>query len=352
MKKAIIAMSGGVDSSVAAYFMKEKEYDCIGVTMKLYDGDDLGIISDKTCCSEDDVADARRVSERLGMPYYVFNFKDEFEDKVIKHFIKTYENGATPNPCIECNRYLKFEKLMDKMRELGYDYVVTGHYAIIEEKDGRFYLKKGKDLSKDQSYVLYSLTQEQLAHTLFPLGEYSKSEIREIAERENFVNAKKRESQDICFVPDGDYAAFIERYCNKKYESGNFVDKDGNVLGTHGGIIKYTVGQRKGLGIALGQPAYVISKDIETNTVTLGSNDDLFSDTLYAEGFNWIIEKPKSEIYCKAKTRYNMTEQPCKVSIEGDLVKVVFDLPQRAITKGQAVVLYDGEYVLGGGIVK
>ena len=351
MKKALIAMSGGVDSSVAAYFMKEKGYDCIGATMKLYDNEDIGLSASKTCCSLDDIDDARAVARRLGMPYYVFNFKGEFEEKVIEKFIRIYEKGGTPNPCIDCNRYLKFEKLMQRMQELKLDYVVTGHYARIEEKDGRFYLKKGKDLSKDQSYVLYSLTQEQLAHTLFPLGEYSKSEIREIAEREGFINARKHDSQDICFVPDGDYAAFIERYRNIKYPQGDFLDRNGNVLGRHSGIIRYTVGQRKGLGIAVGHPVYVISKDIEKNTVTLGSNDDLMCCEVRAEDFNWIAEKPQGSVHCCAKTRYNMKEQPCTVHCEGDTVIAEFDSPVRAVTPGQALVLYDGEYVLGGGTI-
>ena len=211
-KKCIIAMSGGVDSSVAAFLMKEKGYECIGATMKLYDNEEIGISREKTCCSLDDIEDARAVARRLSMPYYVFNFKDEFEEKVINKFIRTYENGGTPNPCIDCNRYLKFEKLFQRMNELGFDYVVTGHYAIVEEKDGWFYLKKGSDDTKDQSYVLYSLTQNQLAHIQFPLGEYSKTEIRKIAEHQHFLNARKRDSQDICFVPDGDYAKFIEGY--------------------------------------------------------------------------------------------------------------------------------------------
>ena len=261
--KALIAMSGGVDSSVAAFFIKEKGFECMGVTMKLYDNEDIGISREKTCCSLDDIEDARSVARRLGMPYYVFNFKDEFEEKVIDKFIQTYEQGGTPNPCIDCNRYLKFEKLMQRMAELKYDYVVTGHYADVEEKGGRYYLKKGKDLSKDQSYVLYSLTQEQLAHTLFPLGQYSKDEIREIAEREGFINARKHDSQDICFVPDGDYAKFIEQHKGVKYQSGNFIDINGKVLGKHSGIIRYTIGQRKGLGLAAGHPVYVISKDLK-----------------------------------------------------------------------------------------
>ncbi len=351
MKKAIIAMSGGVDSSVAAYFMKKEGYDCIGATMKLYDNEDIGISSEKTCCSLSDIEDARSVARRLDMPYYVFNFKDEFEEKVIRKFIKTYEAGATPNPCIDCNRYLKFEKLMQRMYELGFNCVVTGHYADIEEKNGRYYLKKGKDLSKDQSYVLYSLTQEQLSHTVFPLGRYSKEEIRSIAEEQGFLNARKHDSQDICFVPDGNYAAFIENHLGKKYPQGDFVDLNGNVLGRHKGIIKYTIGQRKGLNIAIGKPVYVLKKDIEKNQVILGSNDELFSRRLEAEDFNWIYEKPKENFTCFAKTRYNMKEQPCSVWIEGNRVVVEFDSPQRAITSGQAVVLYDGDYVIGGGTI-
>lgn len=351
MKKAIIAMSGGVDSSVAAFFMKEMGFECIGATMKLYDNEDIGISREKTCCSLDDIEDARSVATRLGMPYYVFNFKDEFEEKVIDKFINTYEIGGTPNPCIDCNRHLKFEKLMLRMKELQYDYVVTGHYADIEEKDGRFLLKKGKDLSKDQSYVLYSLTQEQLAHTIFPLGKYSKDEIRNIAEENGFINARKRDSQDICFVPDGDYASFIEKHTNKKYKKGKFVDVNGKVLGEHNGLIRYTIGQRKGLGLAAGYPVYVVSKDIEKNMVIVGSNEDLMSNRLEAVDFNWIIEEPTNKIHCFAKTRYNMKEVPCTAFVENDKVIVEFDDPVRAVTSGQAVVLYDGDYVLGGGTI-
>ena len=351
MKKAIIAMSGGVDSSVAAYFMKQKGFECIGATMKLYDNEDIGVSREKTCCSLDDIEDARAVARKLDMPYYVFNFKDEFEQKVIDKFIKTYEQGVTPNPCIDCNRYLKFEKLMHRMRELKYDYVVTGHYADIELVNGRYLLKKGADESKDQSYVLYSLTQEQLAHTLFPLGKCSKAEIREIAEREGFINAKKRDSQDICFVPDGDYAKFIEQHSGKTYPKGEFVDKNGNVMGEHSGIIKYTIGQRKGLGVAAGHPVYVCKKDLENNKVILGSNDDLMCGSLEADDFNWMIEPPEAPIKCKAKTRYNMREVPCTAVRDGDRVTVTFDSPVRAVTSGQAVVLYDGDYVLGGGTI-
>lgn len=350
-KKCIIAMSGGVDSSVAAFLVKEKGYECIGATMKLYDNEDIGISREKTCCSLDDIEDARSVARRLSMPYYVFNFKDEFEEKVINKFIDTYENGGTPNPCIDCNRYLKFEKLFQRMNELGFDYVVTGHYAIIEEKDGRFYLKKGKDATKDQSYVLYSLTQNQLSHIKLPLGEYKKADIRKIAEEQHFLNARKRDSQDICFVPDGDYAKFIENYLGKTYPDGDFIDINGNVIGRHHGIIRYTNGQRKGLGTAFGKPMYVADKNIENNTVTLCTNEQLFSKEAVANDFNKIIPIEENTIRCTARVRYNMKEQPASAYFDGDTVKVVFDEPQRAITKGQALVLYDGDYVIGGGTI-
>lgn len=351
-KKVIVAMSGGVDSSVAAFLMKQSGFDCIGATMKLYDNDDIGISREKTCCSLDDIDDARAVARRLEMPYYVFNFKTEFEKKVIDKFISTYENGGTPNPCIDCNRYLKFEKLFQRMKELSYDYVVTGHYAKVVEENGWYYLKKAVDFTKDQSYVLYSLTQQQLSHILFPLGEYTKAEIREIAEKQGFLNARKKDSQDICFVPDGDYAGFIERYTGKEYPVGDFVDINGNVLGQHKGIIRYTNGQRKGLGVAFGKPMYVSGKDIEKNTVILCTNDELFSSELIADDFNWLIPNPEKEIKCKARVRYNMKEQDAKaITLDDGRVKVMFDNPQRAVTKGQAVVLYDGDTVIGGGTI-
>lgn len=351
MKKALIAMSGGVDSSVAAFFMKKSGFECVGVTMKLFSNEAVNLSAEKTCCSLDDIEDARNIAQKLKIPYYVFNFKDDFEKKVIEKFIETYELGGTPNPCIDCNRYLKFEKLMQRMKEMQFDYVVTGHYADIEYKEGRYYLKKALDESKDQSYVLYSLTQEQLAHTLFPLGKYSKNEIRKIAEENGFVNARKHDSQDICFVPDGDYAGFIENYRGIIYPGGDFVDKKGNVLGKHNGIIRYTIGQRKGLGLAAGYPVYVCEKNLRDNKVIVGSNEDLMSTVLKAGSFNWIIPKPEAKIKCSAKTRYNMKEQSCIVWIEDDFVYVKFDSPVRAITSGQAVVLYDGAYVLGGGTI-
>lgn len=352
--KALIAMSGGVDSSVAALLIKRQGYDATGVTMKLYDNDDIAVKKENTCCSADDIADARAVCNKLDIPYYVFNFKESFGSEVIGRFISAYENGSTPNPCIDCNRYIKFERLMHRMKELEMDYVVTGHYARVEkdEATGRFLLKKALDDSKDQSYVLYSLTQEQLGHTLFPLGNLNKAEVRVIAEENGFINAKKHDSQDICFVPDGKYAEFIESYTGKRYEHGDFVDRDGNVLGEHKGIIRYTIGQRKGLGLALPEPMYVCAKDLVNNKVILGRNEDLFSNELYAENINLIsIKEIKEPIRIYAKVRYNQKAQPATATQSGDRLHVIFDEPQRAICKGQAVVLYDGDIVVGGGTI-
>ena len=308
---------------------------------------------DQTCCSLDDVEDARSVAYRLGMPYYVFNFSDDFKEKIICKFINSYEMGRTPNPCIDCNRYMKFEKLHERAKILGCDKVVTGHYARIEHDGERYLLKKAVDESKDQSYVLYSLTQEGLAHTAFPLGSLCKSETRKIAEEHGFINAHKPDSQDICFVPDGDYARVIELNTGKKYEPGDFVDKQGNVLGRHRGIINYTIGQRKGLGISAAAPLYVCSIDTKNNTVVLGDDKDLYSDTLEADEFNWISGVvPASPVRCRAKIRYRQKEQPATAYPIGDaMVKIVFDEPQRAITPGQSAVLYDGDVVLGGGTI-
>ena len=354
-KKALIAMSGGVDSSVAAYLTKEQGYDSTGITLKLFDNEDIGEKQEKTCCSLDDIEDARNVCYKIGIPYYVYNFKDSFKENVISRFIDAYENGTTPNPCIDCNRYIKFEKLIRRAEELDFDYVVTGHYAIIEynNETGRYLLKKSADLSKDQSYVLYSLTQNQLSKTLFPLGEMTKEQTRDIAEKLELINAHKHDSQDICFVPDGDYAKFIEEFTGKTYPCGDFVDESGKVLGEHKGIIRYTVGQRKGLGLALPQPMYVKEKDLANNRVILCTNDALFSKELYATDINLItcdkIEKP---VRIKARVRYNQKEQWATAEqIDKNTLHVVFDEPQRAISKGQAVVLYDGDYVVGGGTI-
>ena len=354
-KKALIAMSGGVDSAVAAYLMKRSDWDCIGVTMRLFDNKILGEELESTCCSLDDVEDARAVARRLGFPFYVFNFTGDFEEKVIRKFIRCYECGATPNPCIDCNRHLKFDQLMRRAEELGCDCVVTGHYArILQDPDtGRYLLYRATDPAKDQSYVLYSLTQYQLAHTQFPLGGMSKTETRAIAEEQGFINAKKQDSQDICFVPDGDYVAFMERYTGKSYPAGDFLDLDGKVVGKHRGAVAYTLGQRKGLGLAMGAPVYVCGKNMDDNTVTVGPNEALFSTTLVAEDWNWFpFETLTEPIRVQAKARYNQPPQSATVYPgEGGTATVVFDAPQRALTPGQAVVLYDGELVVGGGTI-
>lgn len=353
-KKALIAMSGGVDSSVAAYLTMQLGYDCTGITMKLFDAE-TDIEHGKTCCSLDDIDDARSVCRRLGIPHSVYNFKDSFSETVISRFINAYEQGATPNPCIDCNRFIKFKKLIERAAELDFDRVVTGHYARIEYNadSGRYLLKKSADLSKDQSYVLYSMTQDQLAKTLFPLGDMNKSQTRELAEKLGLINAEKRDSQDICFVPDGKYAQFIERYTGKTYPEGDFVDESGNILGTHKGIIRYTIGQRKGLGLALPHPMYVKEKDLENNRVILCDNDALFSRELTATDVNLIsTEKIAKPMRVKAKVRYNQAEQSATVTqIDSDTIRVVFDEPQRAISKGQAVVLYDGDIVVGGATI-
>ena len=355
MRKAIIAMSGGVDSSVAALLTKETGDECIGATMKLFHNEDIGVKREKTCCSLDDVEDARNVCYRMGIRYYVFNFSERFKEDVMDRFVDAYEHGATPNPCIDCNRYLKFDKMFQRMRELEYDYIVTGHYARVEydEEKGRYLLKKAVDDTKDQSYVLYMLTQEQLAHISLPLGGLRKTEVREIAEKHGFVNARKHDSQDICFVPDGDYAKFIEKYTGKKTPEGDFVDKEGNYIGRHKGIIHYTIGQRRGLGIPAASRLYVCEISPKTNTVVLGDNADLFSSELEADSVNLIsvdnLSEPKR---VTAKIRYRHKEQPATAWQTPDgILHVKFDEPQRAITKGQAVVMYDGDEVVGGGVI-
>jgi len=353
MKKALIAMSGGVDSSVAALLMKQEGYECVGCTMKLYSNEDVGISKGHTCCSLDDVEDARSVARNLDMPHYVFNFSDLFREKIIDKFIDCYENGKTPNPCIDCNRYMKFEKMFERARVLECDYVVTGHYARIRKTDTGYVLMKALDPNKDQSYVLYSMNQEQLAHTLFPLGELNKDQTREIAEKNGFINANKPDSQDICFVPDGDYVSAIKRFTGKEYSEGSFKNKDGEILGTHKGIPAYTIGQRKGLGISSTEPYYVCDICPSSNEVILGRNEDLFSNEALVEDINWIVQpKPGDEIKCKAKVRYRHREQPATVYVlEDNRCRLIFDEPQRAITKGQAAVFYDGDVVLGGGTI-
>jgi tRNA-specific 2-thiouridylase len=352
MIKVLAAMSGGVDSSVTAKLLVDSGYDVIGATMKLFDSE--GSTTEKSCCTADDAFDAKSVCFSMGLPHYVFNFADDFKKDVIENFCNSYISGATPNPCIECNRKLKFEKLLLRARELDCEKIATGHYARIEEKNGRYLLRKAVDIKKDQSYVLYTLTQEQLSRTLFPLGSLTKPEVRAIAKASAFVNAAKHESQDICFVPDGDYASFIERHSGKAFPKGNFLDTNGNIIGEHKGIIHYTIGQRKGLGMAFGSPRYVTKITPADNTVTLGELHDLFSESVIIKNINLIMyDKIDGKIKCKAKTRYNQIEQSCRaVQIDEDTIKVTFDEPQKAITPGQSVVLYDGEYVVLGGIAK
>ena len=353
--KALIGMSGGVDSSVAALLMQQAGFECIGATMRLYAGQVEAPNGTKTCCSLDDVEDARSVARRMGIAHYVFNFTDEFYADVIDRFVDTYYSGGTPNPCIDCNRYLKFGKLLQRARELGCDCVVSGHYAKVErdERTGRFLLKRAADRAKDQTYFLACLTQEQLSMVRFPLGELTKEQVRQIAEAHGFVTARKHDSQDICFVPGGDYTAFLEEYTGKQLTPGDYLNLDGCQVGRHRGAVCYTIGQRKGLGLALGTPVYVCGKDMAANTVTVGPNEALFSSVLWADGWVWYpFEALTEPVRVTAKIRHSQFDRPATVYPEADgSARVVFDEPQRAISPGQAVVLYSGDTVVGGGTI-
>ena len=340
----LIGLSGGVDSSVAAFLLQEQGFGCIGCNLRLY------------CTgSEDNTADARSVAGRMGIPFHVFDFQPEFHDRVIGNFIGCYESGLTPNPCIQCNKYLKFGVMLDKALELGCSHVATGHYARIrrDEETGRYILYKAADRAKDQTYFLYTLTQHQLAHILFPLGELTKGEARQIAEQQGFITARKKDSQDICFVPGGDYVSFMKEYTKKDYPAGSYLDLEGKVVGTHQGAVCYTLGQRKGLGIALGAPAYVIAKDMERNTVTVGPNEALFHNALRASKCNWMpFPALTGSNRVTAKIRHSQNEQAATLyPEEGGTVRVVFDAPQRAITPGQAVVFYQEDMGVGGGTI-
>lgn len=350
----IIAMSGGVDSSVAAYLLQQEGLDIKGVTMRLIRNEDREKVSPRKCCSDKDINDARMVAGRLNIPFDVYDYCEDFRDFIIEKFICDYEEGRTPNPCIECNRYMKFERLLNDALKEGFEGVATGHYARIsfDEKNGRYLLKKASDPSKDQSYVLYMLTQDELAHIRFPLGELKKEETRKIAESIGFVNASKPDSQDICFVPDGDYLGFIERFKGEKYEPGNIIDTDGNVLGKHNGAVGYTLGQRKGLGLAMGEPVYVCDKDMQANTVTVGSEDHLFKTEVFVSDMNWIsIPNLTEPMKIAAKLRYRQKESPAVMYPCEDGIKLIFDKPQRAPAPGQAAVIYDGDVVVGGGTI-
>lgn len=355
-KSALIAMSGGVDSSVAAFLMKSQGFSCEGATMRLYRNEDIGLSRFHTCCSQRDIDDAADVAFELDIPYEVLDFTSDFKEKIIDQFVRVYESGGTPNPCIDCNRYMKFDKLFEAARAKGLSYIVTGHYARIEydPASGRYLLKKALDRGKDQSYVLYAMTQEQLAHTLLPLGGLTKARVREIAAERGLVNARKHDSQDICFVPNGDYGAFMERYTGKVYPAGDFLDENGRTVGRHRGIVRYTLGQRKRLGLAMGSPVYVCGKNIEDNTITVGSGESLLSSELLAGDVNWIaISELTGPMRVRARTRYRQAEQWATAYPAGaDGFRLQFDEPQRAVTPGQAVVLYGGETVIGGGTIR
>lgn len=355
-KKVVVGMSGGVDSSVAAYLLKKQGYEVIGVTMQIWQDENHFVEAENGgCCGLSAVDDARRVAERLEIPYYVMNFKREFKKNVMDYFVAEYLKGRTPNPCIACNRYVKWESLLHRSLEIGADYIATGHYARVEQlPNGRFAIKNSVTAAKDQTYALFNLTQEQLSHTLMPVGAYTKDEIRAIAEEIGLMVAHKKDSQEICFIPDQDYAGFIDRECEGEVPPpGNFVSVNGEILGKHKGITHYTIGQRKGLGIAMGYPVFVTEIRPETNEVVLGSNEDVFTDKLYANQLNFMaVADITDEIELTAKIRYSHAGSRCRVKRTGeDEICCEFLEPVRAVTPGQAVVLYDGDYVAGGGII-
>ncbi|GAV24297.1 UDP-N-acetylmuramate--L-alanine ligase [Carboxydothermus islandicus] len=356
-KKVLVAMSGGVDSSVTAALLLEQGYEVVGVTMQIWDPK-IEVVGEEYvgCCSIYAVNDARRVADRLGIPYYVLNFRELFERKVIDYFTEEYLRGRTPNPCIACNRYIKFDALLKKALSLGMDYMATGHYArVVYKKDiGKYGLFRGVDRKKDQTYVLYNLTQEMLKRLLLPLGEYTKEQVRELARKYNLVTADKPESQEICFVPDNDYRKFLKERRGEDIKPGNFVDVNGRVLGQHQGYPYYTIGQRKGLGLALGKPYYVVDIRPETNEVVVGEAAEIFSPGLVASDLNflWFDEIPE-RFEAQAQIRYNAKPQPAVVERIGEnQVRVTFNEPQRAITPGQAVVFYRGDELLGGGTIE
>jgi tRNA-uridine 2-sulfurtransferase len=355
-KRVVVAMSGGVDSSVAAAVLLEQGYDVIGITMKLHEYADTGDgANDRSCCDLESYNDAARVCHKLGVPHYVIDLVSEFRKDVIDNFVDEYLGGRTPNPCVLCNTKLKWEYLYSKAMDLEASWIATGHYAqIVHSADGGSQLLRGSDPFKDQSYALWGIKREQLSKTLFPIGDISKAEAREIARRFKLLNAEKAESQDICFVPDGDYGSFLKRYAPGKMrsiESGEILDKDGQVVGEHRGLPFYTIGQRRGLNIAMGKPVYVNKINYEKNQLEIGNEDDLKRQGLLAGAFNWLIEYPQDVLYCHAAIRYHDKGSACRVEANSKEIRLIFDEPKKAITPGQSVVLYDGDRLLGGGII-
>lgn len=353
-KRVVVGMSGGVDSSVTAHLLKEQGYEVIGMTMQIWQ-DDAPDDNSGGCCGLSAVDDARRVCQKLDIPHYVVNFRSDFKKHVIDYFLDEYQNARTPNPCIACNRYVKWESMLQKALQIGADYIATGHYArvIQDEATGRFALKQSKSLAKDQTYALYNLTQDQLKHTLMPLGDYTKDEVRAIAKDLGLAVATKPDSQEICFVPDDNYAGYIEEATGKPSKAGNFVDKDGKVVGKHKGLIHYTIGQRKGLGLSMGKPVFVQKLDSSKNEVVVGDNEDLFKHTVTANQLNFMpFDKLEGSLRCSGKIRYNQKPEPCTIRmIDEDTLICEFDEKQRAITPGQALVLYSGEELIGGGTI-
>ena len=353
--KVVVGMSGGVDSSVAAYLLKQQGYEVIGVTMQIWQKEDNQTVEENGgCCGLSAVEDARRVAQMLDIPYYVMNFREEFDQKVIRYFMREYLNGRTPNPCIACNRYVKWESLLQRSMQIGADYIATGHYARIEQlPNGRYAIRNSVTAAKDQTYALYNLTQEQLMRTKMPVGAYEKSQVRAIAEELGLYVAHKPDSMEICFVPDQDYARFIEENSGKKIPEGNFVTTDGKIVGRHRGITHYTVGQRKGLNLSMGKPVFVLEIRPETNEVVIGDGTEVYADRLICSDLNFMsVPDFPDDFPVVAKIRYNHRGTKAHVRrIDGDRAEVIFEAPVRAVTPGQAVVFYDGEYVAGGGTI-